>query len=325
MKHYRRRRAGAAALLLIGAIVGQLEAQTTLEVDLDFYTPMCSSVTDGRDYVMTSNAWVPDPEYGYRETLTWLKFDLANLPDEPVDRAILQLETVTGLQAMGDWDAPVQVSAQNVDEDVALLHDGTYAPGEFQDPNGGHLTDIIDTVSVEPNDYIIYDWDVTSLVNGWIQGLPNYGLALAGRTDDPSVNGYQHPQFITQDGQANGLGIAPRIVLVDLYELTLTVVNRSFGTVTVDPNASAYEPGTEVTLTAEPNEGRSLKYWMIYDPNFPGDLNHATVDANLVTTIVMNSDMEVEAWFTCGSRGEVLLPTFMLMATALGPVRLRRG
>ncbi|MBN1342993.1 MAG: hypothetical protein JXQ73_09960 [Phycisphaerae bacterium] len=108
--------------------------------------------------------------------------------------------------------------------------------------------------------------------------------------------------------------------------LTLNVVNGTWGTIAAEPNLPLYLPGATVTLTATPVEGRYFRSWTIYDPNFPGDANYASVDANLTTTIVMDSDMQVEAAFKCGSGVSSALPLLVIGLAVLGFVsrRMRR-
>jgi hypothetical protein len=83
------------------------------------------------------------------------------------------------------------------------------------------------------------------------------------------------------------------------YTLALTIVidNPNWATVIVEPNLSEYTPNTVVTLTAEPNEGIHFEGWTIYDICYPGDVNYATFDANLSTTLVMERNHEVTAAF----------------------------
>ena len=87
----------------------------------------------------------------------------------------------------------------------------------------------------------------------------------------------------------------------------------------VDPWAPGYEyqACTEVTLNAMPIQGKSLKHWIVYDPNYPGDANHITVVENPADpndpnynrlTIVMDADREVTAIFKCGSGAGLMLP-----------------
>ncbi len=83
--------------------------------------------------------------------------------------------------------------------------------------------------------------------------------------------------------------------------LTLDRVNETWGTVGVSPNQPIYEPNQTVVLTATPNADRGFKHWRIYDPNFPGDANHAALDANTTLTLVMSDDTHVAAVFECGS------------------------
>ncbi len=108
--------------------------------------------------------------------------------------------------------------------------------------------------------------------------------------------------------------------------LVLTGINPSWGTISVEPNdpnwgAFHYPFGTTVTLTATPIEGKYFRQWTIYDPNYAGDANYAMIDANTSTTIVMNTDMQVEAAFKCSSG---LAPMLPLTAVGLGGFALLR-
>jgi len=92
--------------------------------------------------------------------------------------------------------------------------------------------------------------------------------------------------------------------------LTLTVINVFWGSVHPVPFAPnyVYQPGTEVTLNAQLIPGKEFRHWIIYDPNFPSDANHAVTDSNNPITIVMDSDRKVTAVFKCGSSMAPLLP-----------------
>ncbi|MBN1347346.1 MAG: hypothetical protein JXQ73_31945 [Phycisphaerae bacterium] len=111
--------------------------------------------------------------------------------------------------------------------------------------------------------------------------------------------------------------------------LTLTEWNESWGDVQIDPapadaNDIQFLQGTEVTLTAFPIEGKSFRQWEIFDPNYPDDLNHATIDANPSTTIVMDTDMHVNAVWKCGSGAGPLLPAMFVMLGLVGVLGRRR-
>jgi len=112
--------------------------------------------------------------------------------------------------------------------------------------------------------------------------------------------------------------------------LSVSAVNGPWGHVEVDPNLPEYPPNALVTLTAVPNPDRDFKHWEIYDPNFPGDANHALVDANTVVTIVMNADREVTAVFKCGDGLEGHFLALLLIGITgcglvLRRIRLRAG
>ena len=92
------------------------------------------------------------------------------------------------------------------------------------------------------------------------------------------------------------------------YSLALSIINGSWGITNADPNWPNYPSGKPVTLTATPVEGKAFKHWVVYDPNYPGDANHAVLDSNNPITIVMMADREVTAVFKCGSSVGPLLP-----------------
>lgn len=108
--------------------------------------------------------------------------------------------------------------------------------------------------------------------------------------------------------------------------LDLSIVNEPWGTVSISPmpddaNAPSFPVGVEVTLTAEPIEGKEFAGWQIFDPNHPGDSNHARQDTNNPLTITMNDGVEIQAVFQCGDEAAVLLPVLLI---ALSVMKLRR-
>jgi hypothetical protein len=111
--------------------------------------------------------------------------------------------------------------------------------------------------------------------------------------------------------------------VVEPAELTVNQVNGDWGSVQLHPTPAVSEPpeyifgvGTEVVLTAEPNEPRGFRHWVIYDPNFPGLDANAVFDSNRTTKIVVDTDRQVKAVFTCGND-----PTPLVLLT-LGVVGL---
>jgi probable HAF family extracellular repeat protein len=141
---------------------------------------------------------------------------------------------------------------------------------------------------------------------------PNLGWALnecRGINNLGQIVGYG-----TIGGQERAFALTP------VYTLTIETAHGDWGRVEIAPepndgNAPAYRAGTVVTLTAIPIEGKAFKQWEIYDPNYPGDLNHITIDANNPLTLKMDDDYRVTAAFKCGSGGAlpaVLLPAFLL-------------
>ncbi len=105
--------------------------------------------------------------------------------------------------------------------------------------------------------------------------------------------------------------------------LTVSTKNGSNGHVEVDPNLPEYEPNALVTLTAVPDPEYGFKHWRIYDPNYPGDVNHAVNDGNLVITIAMMSDREVTAVFNCGKSAGASFPLILVALAGLRWVKRR--
>ncbi len=103
----------------------------------------------------------------------------------------------------------------------------------------------------------------------------------------------------------------------DTYDPNL--IDPNDGTTFPQERLLRYTTGTEVVLVAEPLPDRSFKSWTIYDPNYPGDGNYATLDTNAVIYLTMDADYEVEALFNCGS-GVPPFVAMTLLALGLGVV-----
>jgi hypothetical protein len=103
--------------------------------------------------------------------------------------------------------------------------------------------------------------------------------------------------------------------------LTITKVNQNDGEVTLtppaeDPDRPQYPVDIGVSLEAVPRNGMSFVKWQIFDPNYPGDANHAIEDTNDTTAIMMDNNREVTVYFKCGS-ASALMPLVILGALAL--------
>ncbi len=122
-------------------------------------------------------------------------------------------------------------------------------------------------------------------------------------------------------GQTFNIGLSAQVT--QAYALSLTVINESYGTVTVEPNLPEYPSGSVVTLSATPIDGKSFRQWEIYDPNYPGDANYAVIDTNNPLTIVMTGDTSVGAAFKCGTGASLGLPVLGLLALWMFARRVR--
>ncbi|MBN1342947.1 MAG: DNRLRE domain-containing protein [Phycisphaerae bacterium] len=297
-----------------------------------------------------------DPELRVR-TAVWscdvknfrslLQFDMSDLPGDPneIGRVTLGLYFYTShngdptrrvyevRRVTNPWTEPGSTwqcrSAHN-DPNIRIRWDDYLAGVPAYQPGGGDYdANVVYALSEVPPVGNWMTWDVTGLVMEWCTGThDNFGLMIkdADEYDDPNLYWTDSPlaQFRSREHYDQDFWPYLEIVPPD-YRLTLTEVNGRWGTVELnpqpdDPNTPSYPPDTEVTLTAVPIEGRAFSKWIIFDPNFPGDANHATEDANSVTTIVMMADRRVEASFKCGSGLDVMLP---LLGSLLAVAGLR--
>jgi uncharacterized repeat protein (TIGR02543 family) len=150
---------------------------------------------------------------------------------------------------------------------------------------------------------------------------PATGYLFSSWSGDAS--GPNNPTQVTMDGNKN--------VTADFvhgYTLTLFVYHDNWGTVSVEPNLPMYPQGTAVTLTAVPNSGKSFLGWTIDDTNYPTDdprysnpVDPNTLADPLVLPLTMNSNMQVESDFKCGSSAGSMLPLGLVGLLAVGLMR----
>ncbi len=115
-----------------------------------------------------------------------------------------------------------------------------------------------------------------------------------------SYNGQDH-------AVAGSTSAPPRVTL------TLTETNPTYGEVIVepeqpDPNDLQFHEGTAIALTAVPVESKEFRNWEVYDPNYPGDANHASIDTNATLAFVISDDAHVNAVWGCGGGAAMMLP-----------------
>jgi len=194
------------------------------------------------------------------------------------------------------------------------------------DKNETSETWITFDVDIETDVYIAYDVRATALPN-WMSGYVDTGEVI-GVSDWMQGTAVLYAKTVPAGSHvvlggnmaAGAAGAASNYFVllvgscpVTLRTLTLTETNGPWGDVQIAPepndaNNIQFPEGTAVTLTAQPIEGKAFRQWEIYDPNYPDDVNHAVIDANLSTTIFMDTDMHVNAAFKCGSGVWLLLP-----------------
>ncbi len=210
---------------------------------------------------------------------------------------------------------------------IQFEQDPNYATG---DPNGKFLRG-----AIWHGDK--YGWDGKWLFGGELSGdwdkpetvkkyWPEGWMAFAVSSDVDRGNGFPGDAAVDQvEARSGQFTATPHL-------LDLTISNGHMGRIDIDPdlpdpndpNTSSarlcrYTDGTQVVLVAKPLQGKSLKQWIIYDPNHPGDANHVVIDTNSVLYLTMDADWEIEAAFKCGGS----VPPFVamtLLALATGVV-----
>jgi len=115
-----------------------------------------------------------------------------------------------------------------------------------------------------------------------IEAIPDEGWSFVEWNGD--AEGTEEEITIVMDHDKEITALFEEDVVVETYTLTIGVEGE--GEVNIDPDQEEYEEGTEVELTASPNEGWTFVEWT-------GD--HEGTDE--VTTIIMDHDKDVNAHF----------------------------
>lgn len=208
------------AILSIAIVTSAANAETICETSLTGYTFMGGGMggfqteegdVSGKNYFLVGSSAISDGMWSFG----WLKFDNADLPAAPVPQAYLALDFYAS-GAMGNSTAPVtmDVAIQAVDSDVSGIlstdFDGDSSLGQSD------LVYYVNNHILDGNvaeEYLtnvgIYYWDITSLVNGWINDpASNKGFVVTGwGNGDTSETGYEHMKFagFPIDGVSKGM------------------------------------------------------------------------------------------------------------------------
>jgi uncharacterized repeat protein (TIGR02543 family) len=142
--------------------------------------------------------------------------------------------------------------------------------------------------AIMPDSFGWVTWDVTTMVQGWVDGTPNYGFVMMDSNETGGVNrlGMFHSREYADSGYTPWLVIdyvAPEPGT--MHTLTVTVIGN--GTVAKDPDLPLYTDGRVVQLTAVPDLGCAFSGW---SGNLTGSTNP--------NTIIMDGDKTVTATFT---------------------------
>jgi len=185
----------------------------------------------------------------------------------------------------------------------------------------------VDGAGLDPTDprYAVIEWSYQMGAESDILLNRTTSLKISTWIDDPAVDdGTPYPGgFGEPPLRSSNASVFHNIAPV-YYTLDLWFKNASWGTWTVTPDWVAYPPFTSVVLEAFPSSGKGFNRWLLFDPNYPGDANYATIDNTNPITIIMMDDREVEGAFKCSSSGTLLPLGMVLFALTIGAV-IRRS
>ncbi|OQP51812.1 cell wall-binding protein [Niastella yeongjuensis] len=156
------------------------------------------------------------------------------------------------------------------------------APNSFQGAAGGFTVTAADFVTLTPGP------NANPASNGFLNLASGSDLINAGVTSTG----------ITYNGGAPDLGAIESGNTSTSYSLTTNVSPAAGGTVSRNPNATTYAPGTVVTLTATASSGYTFTGWS-------GDASGSSTSV----TLTMNANKTVAANFTNGSGTTYTLTT----------------
>ncbi len=276
-------------------------------------------VADDRNYYTpTEIQYINDQIAGYNNTIRTLAAD----PNHPfaVAESPIQMPEITSEEfRINGWRINADVFVNNLGKPRASI----------MSSDSVHMSDIGHALTAMSFIRAINDFYGTSIpepTEPQLTAILNNDRFVDndgdGRIEGLSCNAFfLSMNLVYGDALTGDSGEVPRNAKI----LTLDVVNGSFGQVTPDVEGPEYFEGTTVTLTASPNLEKRFDHWEIYDPNHPGDANHAVVDSNASIAIVMMADREVTAVFACGETGAAMpLACGMLLLAGVAGYRLLR-
>jgi hypothetical protein len=264
---------------------------------------------------------------------------IAEVPDDstPPGAAYTLTPTLTQGAPEPNWSLVAGPNGMTIDAGT-----GTVNWADPQPPGSVHTVTIRATNSAGSDDE---SWTLT--VNALrhmltLAASPSEGGSItADPNADPNDGKYAHGTVVTLTGnRAEGYAFDrwggdanepnnPVQVIMDAdknitgtfgypgRQLTLNNLHPNWGRADVWPwhFDSWFVQDTNVRLTAIPVEGKAFTEWTLYDPNFPGDIEHAGIDSNNPIVIIMESDRSADYDFKCGSGVDQVVP---LLTLALG-------
>jgi hypothetical protein len=279
----------------------------------------------------------PDPNLTVASGVPFELRVVANITEDRLSAVAYTLGATTDsndaraylIRRSGDPDDP-NTGLTYISETLQMPFENNLAHNFTAGPQTEVITDMdFGGVPGSPNDGLEHN---TNVVLEWVRIVPT-GTGdltitlsnLSAVTTQYDPNGALYDTMVIESNQVN------LTVGGDAYHwLTTRVDPEGGGGIDLNPPLSdpclpVYASGTDVVLDANKTGPKPFKYWRIFDPNYPGDANHAVQDSNDPTTITMDSDQEVEAYFHCGPGLLPLAAVGLIMLSGLWLVRRRRS
>ena len=150
-------------LFVIAGFFSSSASAWTVDSERDYYDAQNTLLNENEDYLLST-------EYGtgwenFNQGI-FIKFDLTTITDSSVTQAFLNLENIEQPNTISG-SMHISVFNMGIDVGTAGSNDAVYQT----------IGSAIDTVYID--NYGQYQWDITSLVNGWLDGsITNNGIGL---------------------------------------------------------------------------------------------------------------------------------------------------
>jgi len=153
-----------------------------------------------------------------------------------------------------------------------------------------------------PSSFGWVDWDVTGIVQTWVDGTDNYGFVMRDSNEIPGTN--KVAQFYSREYGSNAptLEISYTSGAAPSGSYILSITTDGNGSTTPPEGVYMYSEGTVVDITANPDTGWAFVDWTgdVADPDSPSTT--VTMDGNKTVTANFADSVELTLYSTADSR-----------------------